>query len=168
MEYFLDAFNRTDTEDPLKNFRFGVEIGGFVRSLFSKVSGLSAGQTEAVEYREGGMNTNVQSSPGLTKNTDVTLERGLIVGVAGSGETNMLDWYKSVYDVSQRVPKSSKDFRRTVDIITFDKEGVVVVRWRLLQAWPKEYVPMTDLDAMASGNLMERLVLVHEGMNRIL
>jgi phage tail-like protein len=158
---FLGTFNRTDQDDPLKVFRFHIEIESFSRFGFSKMSGLER-QTDVVEYREGGDNTTISKSPGLTKFPDVTLERGQILA-AGKGNLDILKWATQVYDASAKGPSSSGAFRRDVDIVQFDKEGTEVHRWRLKDCWPRNDKPISDLDAMASNNSLQTMVLVHEG-----
>lgn len=157
---FLSTFNRTDQEDPLKVFRFQVEIANFTRFGFAKVTGLTA-ETEVTEYREGGNNATVEKSPGLTKFSDVTLERGQIIA-SNKGEFDLLRWYNQVFDVSSK-RGSPGVFRRTVDVVQFNKEGREVKRWRLANAWPKTHSPVPDLDALSSANSIEKIVIVYEG-----
>ena len=158
---FLQTFNRSDSEDPLKTFRFQVEIQQFARFGFQKCTGMQV-TTDIVEYREGGMNSTPQKSPGLSKFSNVTLERGQIFS-AGFGDKDCLNWYLQVFNVSTKKASSPKQFRRLVDIVQFDKEAVERYRWRLVQCWPTEVKPLGDLDAMASNNSIEQMVLAHEG-----
>ncbi len=163
---FLGTFNgRTDQEDPLKTFRFHIEIENFSRFGFAKCSKLQA-QTDVVEYREGGDNTTPKKSPGLTKFPNITLSRGQILA-AGAGDADIMDWYQQVFDVSAKKPGSTGKFRRDIDIVQFDKEGTEVARWRVDQCWPAEHAPFGDLDAMASENSIEEMVLAHEGYRKV-
>ena len=165
MKKFLQTFNRADNEDPLKAFRYQIEIQQFARAGFSKMSGLSA-TTDIVEYREGGQNSTVQKSPGLTKFGNVTLERGQIFS-AGLGDKDVLNWYLQTFNVSAKKAQSPRAFRRQVDIVQFDKEAVERYRWRLVQCWVTEIHPIGDLDALASNNVIEQCVLAHEGFRLI-
>ena len=158
---FLQTFNRSDEEDPLKTFLFQVEIQQYARFGFSKCSGLSA-KTDVIEYREGGQNSTKQKSPGLTEFPNVTLERGQIFA-AGFGDKDSLNWYFSVFNASSKKAQSPKNFRRQVEIVQFDKEAVERYRWQLVQCWPTEIKPLSDLDAMKSDNSIEQVVLAHEG-----
>ncbi len=162
---FLGIFGRTDQEDPLKVFRFHIEIENFSRFGFQKCSKLQA-QTDVVEYREGGQNTTPQKSPGLTKFPNITLERGQILA-AGAGDKDIMDWYQQVFDISAKKPGSSPKFRRDVDIVQFNKEGDEVARWRVVEAWPAEASPHGDFDAMQSDNSIESMTLAHEGFRRV-
>jgi phage tail-like protein len=161
IEKFLETFNRTDQEDPLKVFRFHVEIDNFARFGFSKVSGLKT-QTDVIEYREGGQNTTVQKSPGLTKFPNITLERGQVLS-AGAGDKDVLVWATQVFDVSSRIAGSTKNFRRSIDVVQYDKEGTEVRRWKIIEAWVVTYTPFTDLDGSSSANSIEVMEIAHEG-----
>lgn len=158
---FLQTFNRADSEDPMKVFRYHVEILQFARMGFSKATGLSA-QTDIVEYREGGQNATVQKSPGLTKFPNITLERGQIFA-AGYGDRDILNWFLQVFNVSTKKAQSPRAFRRSIEIVQFDKEAVERYRWKVVQCWPTEIKPIGDLDAMQSSNSIESCVLAHEG-----
>lgn len=67
--------------DPLAGYAFRVWLGEGEYG-FSKVSGLSR-ESEAVVYREGGLNDRVHVLPGVVKNPGVLrLERGAYAGKA--------------------------------------------------------------------------------------
>ena len=149
--------------DPLKSFRFRVEIDGFIRFGFSKVSGLNV-ETDVIEYREGGDNETPQKSPGLAKYGDVTLSRGQIV--PGPGADDFLNWFAQVHKVA--VQGSSAEFRREPVIHQYNSLNQKVRSWKLNHAWPKSYKPMGDVDAQSSENSVEELVLAHEGFELIL
>lgn len=166
---FLAAFNRTDQEDPLKTWRFIIEIDNFARYGFASMKGLSA-ETEVVKYAEGGMPTD-QKSPGRTTYADITFERGVILA-AGMGSMDILNWYNQVYDASAQTTSmqpagSSGMFRRTCDVVMFDKTGTEQLRWRIRESWPKGNKPFPDLEAMASNNVLESMTVVHEGYSLV-
>ena len=158
---FLSTFGRTDQEDPLKVFRFFIEIENFARFGFKSCSGLEA-QTDVTEYREGGNNATVSKSPGLTKFTDLTLERGQILA-SGMGGDDVIEWAKQVFDVGSKTGASSGTFRRDIDIVQYDKEGEEVRRWRVTECWPAQFKATGDLDGQSSDNSIEKMVITHEG-----
>jgi len=53
-------------QDPLKNFRFRVEIDGLQVAGFSEVS-IGATTTDVILYREGNEPASVRKLPGLTR-----------------------------------------------------------------------------------------------------
>jgi phage tail-like protein len=163
---FLATFDgRTDAEDPLKVFRFQVEVDNFSRFGFTKCSGLTV-SVEEVKYREGGSNTTPQKSPGLADFPSITLERGQILAT-GAGGDDFIVWFTQVFDASAKTARSSKTFRKDIDIVQFDKEGNEARRWRLDEAWPSALTGAPDLDALSSENAIEKLVIAHEGFKLI-
>lgn len=143
--------------DPYRNFQWEVEIMGFVRAGFSKVSGLKR-TTDVTEYREGGDNATVRKLPGQTKFDNITLERGV------SWDDDFNTWVQMIMTldgVGGANPPTS-GFRRTIVIYMKDKSGVRVKKWTVYRAWPSEKT-LGDLDAKSSDVLLETLVLAHEG-----
>ena len=143
--------------DPYRNFKFELEIDGFTRAGFSKVSGM--GHTvEEVTYREGGENETPHKLPGQSTFEDVTLERGY------SNDSDFQSWIERVYNVDQADGVQGDDeFRRTVVLFLKNKAGERVVKWTISRAWPKSRAT-SDLDASANDVLMETLVLANEGI----
>src|SRR6476659_8089864 len=75
----LRKSNRMPGNYPLPKFHFQVDWGG-TRLGFTEVSGLEF-ETEVIEYREGSSKTyNKSKQPGLTKFSNVTLKRGVVIG----------------------------------------------------------------------------------------
>ena len=144
--------------DPYRNFKFEVEINGFLRAGFSIASGLSE-TTEDIEYREGGENETPHHIPGQTKFGDVTLSRG------ASTDSDFIDWRKEIYDVDQVEGQQgdNESFRKDVTIYLKDKSGARVKKWKLLRCWPKEF-STEDLDANANSVLIQTIVLANEGI----
>lgn len=158
---FLGLFNRTADEDPLKVYAWQIEIDGFSRFGFSKCTGLKA-QTSEIKYREGGWNSTPRKSPGQTEFPDLTLERGQILA-AGYGHLDAVQWYKQVYDAGVKKLGASAAFRRDIDLVQFDREGNEALRWRVVEAWPKDHDATGDFEALGSADSIERFVVCHEG-----
>jgi phage tail-like protein len=136
--------------DPLRNFRFRLEIGGISEAHFSDCSGFDI-STDAIDYREGDDPTHVRKLPGLNKFGNVTLKRGV---------TDSMDLYKWHKDVV-----SGKIHRETVAIVVLDEEGKDKARFQITDAWPIKYDPM-DLNAKGNDVSIETLELVNEGVER--
>lgn len=163
---FLSTFNRTAQEDPLKVFRFAIEIDNFARFGFMEMSGLSA-ETETTEYREGTDATTPRKSPGQTKFSALDFKRGLVLA-AGAGAKDIADWYNQVFNASARRPAASKLFRRTIDVVVFDREGVEAQRYRVVQAWCRAWKPIGDgLKGLGSDDIIEGMTVEHEGFRLI-
>jgi phage tail-like protein len=136
--------------DPLRNFRFRLEIGGISEAHFSEVSGFDI-TTDAIDYREGDEPTHVRKLPGLTKFGNVTLKRGI------TDSMDIYNWYKDVV--------AGKISRKTVAIIVRAEDGSDKARFQITDAWPSKYDPM-DLNAKGNDVAIETLELVNEGVER--
>ena len=145
--------------DPYRGYKFEVEIAGFNRAGFSKISGLKQ-TTEAIDYREGGDNETPRKIPGQTTFDDITLERGL------SKDEDFIKWMSEIFDID-RVDGHQGDeetFRRDITIYLKNKAGRRVKRWKVSRAWPKER-SYGDLDANGNDILIETLIVCNEGVS---
>lgn len=155
---------RASIEDPVKVFRFRVEIDGVVRAGFTECSGLER-TTDVAEYREGGMNESPQKSAGLSKFSDIVLKRGQILGSQRGGDNDFVQWAREVHDVSTL--GNSANYRRTLSIVQFNSVNLEVKRWTIYNAWPSRYKPFSDLNGTSSDNSIEELTLTHEGFDLV-
>lgn len=175
--------------DPLRNFKFRVEIGldlgapyGTMAHLgFMAASGLAA-TTEPISYREGGDNTTPRKMPGQTDFPPISLTRG-IVGNA-KDQSLLWQWYRKIFFITQGSgfgAASGDDFRTTIYIRVFDHPanrgrqtgfqpgmgaifGQIKASWKLFNAWPAS-LAFSDLDAGGNGVLVNNLTLMYEGFD---
>ena len=138
---------------PLPKFHFELEWGG-VRMGFTEVSGLDF-ETEVIEYLEGNLPTyNKTKQPGMTKFTDVTLKRGIVL--------DNLEYYEQWIKTAMFQEKKEQ-YRRTVTIKLLNEEHKAIIIWTLSKAWPSK-IQSTDLKADANEVAIETMTLVHEGL----
>src|SRR3954467_6131647 len=104
--------------DPIRNFRFQLEIDNVTRAGFSEVA-IAETTIDAVEYREGTDPPHVRKLSGLTKYGNITLKWGLTVGGAA------LDLFKWHADVSAG---QVKEKRKKVVIVVEDEAGADAAR----------------------------------------
>ena len=142
--------------DPLRNFRYRLEIGDITQAGFSEVA-IAETTIDAVDYREGTDPPHVRKLSGLTKYGSITLKWGLTVGGAA------LDLFKWHADVSAG---QVKDKRKTVVIVVQDEAGQESARFVVTDAWPIKYDP-SDLNAKGNEVLIELLELANEGIERV-
>jgi phage tail-like protein len=135
--------------DPLRDFRFHVEIDG-EEFHFNEITGGDI-TVEPIEYREGSEQTFVRKLPGLTKYGNVTFKRGL------SASTLLYDWMREIVDGSIT--------RKSVRISVLGEGGDPLVHFRIDEAWPCKYAA-TDLNAQGNEVAIETLELCHEGLRR--
>lgn len=142
--------------DPLRNFRYRLEIDSITQAGFSEVA-IAETTIEAVEYREGTDPPHVRKLSGLTKYGNITLKSGVTFGA------NALDLFKWHADVSAG---QVKDKRKRVVIVVQDEAGDDRARFVVSEAWPVKYDP-SDLNAKGNEVMIELLELANEGIERV-
>lgn len=142
--------------DPLRNFRYRLEIDSITQAGFSEVA-IAETTIEAIDYREGTDPPHVRKLSGLTKYGNVTLKSGVTVGA------NALDLYKWHADISAG---QVKDRRKRVVIVVQDEQGEDRARFVVSEAWPLKYDP-SDLNAKGNEVMIELLELANEGIERV-
>lgn len=148
-------------QDPYRAMKFRVSILGIGDIGFSKISGLSQ-ESDVIEYRNGNQTLTMRKYPGLIKQGEVTLERGV------SSATDMfalLAWREAA---STTIAGAGVDglsaYKLPVDVQVMDRTGDKSYIIHLDAAWPKS-IEYSDLDAGSSEILIASLVLAHEGLN---
>ncbi|OPX86534.1 MAG: T4-like virus tail tube protein gp19 [Pelotomaculum sp. PtaB.Bin104] len=138
-------------KDPLRNFRFRIEIDGIQQAGFSEVSGFD-NTVDVIDYREGTDPTHVRKLSGLTKYGNITLKWGI------TDSMEIYNWHKAVVDGNVQ--------RKNISIIAVDEAGSDKARWEIVNAWPTKYDP-PDFNAKGNDVAIETLEIVHEGMTRV-
>ncbi len=139
-------------QDPLRNFRYRLEIDNLAVAGFSEV-GIGATTTDVIDYREGTDPPHVRKLSGLTRYGNITLKRGV------TDSLELFNWHRQV--VNGQLGAS----RRNVVIVVADEAGQDQARFVVSQAWPVKYDP-SDLNAKGNEVLIELLELVNEGIER--
>lgn len=142
--------------DPLRNFRFRVEIDNVTRAGFAEVSGLEI-TTDAIDYREGTDPPHVRKLSGLTKYGNVTLKYGLVVG---ANALELFQWHQAI--ANGQIAQN----RRQVVIIVQDEAGQDQARFIVSNAWPVKY-EVGPLNARANEVIIETLELANEGIEHV-
>jgi phage tail-like protein len=140
--------------DPLRNFRFRLEIDGITQAGFSDVA-IGESSTDAVDYREGNDPTHVRKLTGLTKYGNITLKWGVTTSM------DLYNWYSNI--VAGQIASN----RKQVTIIVLDETGSDKARFVVSDAWPMKYHP-SDLNAKGNEVFIEMLELVNEGVERVM
>ena len=145
-----------ERNDPLRNFRFKLEIDSITQAAFCEVA-IAESTIDAVDHRNGTDPPHVQKLSGLTKYGNVTLKWGLTTG----GKS--LDLHKWFTDVSAG---QIREKRKKVTVIVQDEAGKDSARFVITDAWPVKYDP-SDLNAKGNEVLIEMLELANEGIQRV-
>ena len=139
--------------DPIRNFRFRLEIDGLTQATFSEVA-IGETTTEAIDYREGSDPPHQRKLSGLVKYGNITLKRGVTY------TTELFKWHKQIAD------GQIASNRKKVTIVVQDEAGVDKARLVVAEAWPMKYDP-SDLSGKGNEVFIELLELVNEGIERV-
>jgi phage tail-like protein len=137
--------------DPLRNFRYRLEIDGLQVAGFSEVS-IGATSTDIIDYREGTDPAHVRKLPGLTHFGSITLKHGVTASL------ELVNWHRQLV--------SGQLTRKTVAVIVLDETGLDAARFVVTDAWPAKY-SVQDLNATGNEVLIEVLELANEGIERV-
>ena len=136
-------------QDPLRGFRFLLEIEGITNGGFTRVKGLSR-EVKHESYREGGVNEYEHKLLTQVSYPVVVLERGLALD-------DLWTWALRAADGDVE--------RKTIRIRLQNEAGEKLWAWQVEYALPVKW-SASDLDAQASQVVMESLELAHHGLRR--
>lgn len=139
--------------DPIRNFRFRLEIDGIQQAGFSEVA-IGETTTDAIDYREGTDPTHVRKLSGLTKYGNITLKWGVTESL------ELFNWHKAI------VAGQIQNNRKQVAIVVVDEAGADKARYVVSEAFPIKYDP-SDLNAKGNEVFIEVLELANEGIERV-
>ena len=139
--------------DPLRNFRFRVEIDGLQSAGFTEVQGLTA-TTDVIEYREGNDPPHMRKLSGLTKYSNVILKRGMTTSL------ELYNWYRQI--TSGQLANS----RKQVVVVLQDESGADLARFVVHEAWPVKF-DAPDFNAKGNEVAIESFELANEGIERV-
>lgn len=142
-------------QDPLRNFRYRLEIDGIDQAGFAEVA-IGDLSTDPIEYREGDELTTVRKLNGLNKYGNITLKWGI------TDSTELANWHQLVVDDSTPLD----DARRNVVIRVQNEAGEDKAAFEVLKAWPCKYDP-GDLNGKGNEVMIDSLELCNEGIRRI-
>jgi len=139
---------RPRPKDPHIGLRFWVQLGQVEVAGFKECSGLAI-ETEAFEYKEGGLNTYTHKLPVRTSYKNITLKRGLDEG------QDLYRWYVKAM--------RGQIGRQNISIIVYDSLGREVRKWNLQRAWPCKWTG-PDLKTDQGAVAVETVEIAHEGL----
>jgi phage tail-like protein len=142
-------------QDPLRKFRFRLEIDGLDQAAFSEVT-IGDLASDPIEYREGDEIPTVRKLSGLTKYANVTLKWGITDSV------ELAEWHQLIVGGATLLD----EIRKTVVIRVQDEAGNDKAAFEVTRAWPCKYDP-TDLNGTGNEVAIDTLELCNEGIKRI-
>lgn len=139
--------------DPIRNFRFKIEMGESLGGGFSEVSGFDL-SIDVVKYHEDGQPMTPTRQPGLIKYSNITLKAGIV-------NQGLYTW------IIQCVGGSIE--RKTIVLNAYGEEDAdtVIASWSIENAWPVKYTA-PDFNVTGNDVAVESLELAHESLRRTL
>jgi phage tail-like protein len=138
-----------ERQDPLRGFRFLLEIDGITSGGFTKVKGLSR-EVRYESYREGGVTEYEHKLLTQVSYPVVVLERGLALD-------DLWSWALAAADGDVE--------RKTIRLRLQDESGEKKWAWQIEYAVPVKWTA-SDLDAQSSPVVVESLELAHHGLRK--
>jgi phage tail-like protein len=135
--------------DPLRGFRFLLEIDGITSGGFSRVKGITR-EIKHESYREGGNNEYEHKLLTQVNHPVVVLERGLALD-------DLWAWALAAAD--------GDVMRKTIRIRLQNEANEKMWAWQIEHALPVKW-SASDLDASSSQVVMESLELAHHGLRK--
>lgn len=138
-----------ERQDPLRGFRFLLEIEGITSAGFTRVKGISR-EVKYESYREGGVTEYEHKLVGQVSYPVVVLERGLALD-------DLWKWAQATADGEVE--------RKTLRIRLQNEANEKMWAWQIEYAIPVKWTA-SDLDAQGSPVVMESLELAHHGLRK--
>jgi phage tail-like protein len=135
--------------DPLRGFRYLIEIEGIASGAFVRVKGL-AREIKHESFREGGVNDYEHKLVSQVSYPPLVLERGLAL-------PDLWTWIQEAVN--------GNVIRRKISVRLRNEAGDAAWVWHADHAIPVKW-SCTDLDAHSSQVLMETLELAHHGLRK--
>lgn len=135
--------------DPLRGFRFLVEIEGLAAGAFTRVKGL-ARELKTESFHEGGVNDYEHKLASHVSHPSLVLERGIALDL-------LWEW--------ARKAAQGEVERRKVSVHLCDETGEDRWVWHADSAFPVKW-SCSDLDALTSPVAMESIELAHHGLRK--
>ncbi|MDR5761456.1 phage tail protein [Caballeronia sp. LZ035] len=138
-----------DRQDPLRGFRYLVEIEGITSGGFVRVKGMQR-EVKHESFREGGVNDYEHKLITQVSYPSVVLERGLALD-------DLWNWAQAAAD--------GEVTRKTIRIRLQNEAGEKAWAWQLDYAIPVKW-SSSDLDATSPQVVMESLEIAHHGLRK--
>ena len=136
-------------EDPLRGFRFLIEIEGITSGGFTRVKGISR-EVKYESYREGGVNEYEHKLITQVSYPVVILERGLVLD-------DLWKWALAVAD--------GEVTRKTMWIRLQNEANERTWAWQVEHSLPVKW-SSSDLDAQSSAVVRESIEFAHHGLRK--
>jgi phage tail-like protein len=146
--------------EPYRANEFVVEVDTIRSPNVTKVTGLSMGETDAIEVREGGTNIVRKISSGVVKFPPLTIER-LVDG--SKDDDDFRAFFETMFKLGAGGQGST--VRRNGSVVKFHF-GTEAFRIAFYGAWVKS-TAFSELEAGSTNLLKQTVVMEHDGLEFI-
>ncbi|MFB2971832.1 phage tail protein [Aerosakkonema sp. BLCC-F183] len=145
------ANNRTGIRtNPYMAYNFLVEIEGLITGGFTEVSGLES-EIELESYQEGGANGYTHQFPRRIRYSNLVFSCGM------TDNDTLWNWYQAT--------TLGKIELKNGTIMLRDRQDKIVKHWNFKNAYPVKWIG-PQFNATNAGTVaLERLELIHQGIN---
>lgn len=138
--------------DPLKGFKFRMEIEGVEVAGFKEITGIET-KIGVIDYAEGDdVNQKVRKLTGRQNYTNVVFKRGIVTDGAP-----LWEWYNSVSDYGREFERKAV----TIAVIADDSSDADKKIYTFIEAWPCRYKG-PSLDALVDAVAVEEIEFAYE------
>jgi phage tail-like protein len=137
--------------DPAPAFRFTVRFDNLPPGGFTDCTGLQM-ETQVQEFAEGGLNTHTWRFATRSKQSNVTLKRGIV-------NKTLWDWF-------QDIARGKMQFRNGTILVHDHDGGKDLIEFQILQAFPVKWSG-PELSAAQNNLAVESVEFAHQGLQRI-
>jgi phage tail-like protein len=137
--------------DPFPAFHFEVRFDDLPAAGFSECNGLTL-EIEVQDHPEGGVNDHSWKFAGRTKQTNLTLIRGIV-------DRTVWDWF---WDQTRGIVHP-----RNASIVVLDDTGARAMEWQAKGAFPVKWTG-PPLNASQNNVAVETVEFAHQGLERTL
>jgi len=142
-------------KNPLTNLKFKLEMDSIIVGGFSELN-LGEETHDVIEYRGGDYQMTMQKQPGLYKNGNVVLKRGVFMDY-----NDLFTWFQRIKD-----GEFEKALVKNFSIILMDQANNTAAQWDFINGWPVKYTA-PSLSAKGTEIAIETLEIAHEGVKRV-
>lgn len=116
----------------LDNYRFQVEIDGFTRTGFQKVSGLKL-KLGVTVYKEG-------NQPYPDKSLNNVAFDPIVLSYGATVDDEVFNWIKQCVDIaSGKITADAAQYKKSLAVVALDGQGQSVKRYEVTNAFPTEF-----------------------------
>lgn len=149
-------------QNPMQQWQFAVEIGGFAASFFTECSGIEF-ENEVSKFAPGGSLSD-QKTAGRVTYPPVTFKKGKNqTGV----DNSILQWQQAIADAASGTGGLPTTYFRDIDVVEYDRTGTEVRRYRLYQCFIQR-AKLGEYVGSSSEPVIEEVVVEFNRFDQVL